>query len=143
LKNYFSKSPKSKVNKEAPQLSAGQSMSFLVGLLVGTILAIPPFIAEVKVRNAFSSKSAESLIVAANSWPQDSNRMNNAIFRLAEAGLGDEAQSLVNNMIAKFPDEYSAWYSLYKITLDGSSQKQKYLEKLRQLDPYNPEFAKK
>ena len=124
-------------------ISAAQALSLFVGLAIGLAVALPPFLVDAKTRNAFGGQKGEEIISAVTQWPQDSARMNRAVLAFANSGLGEQAQSIVSIATQKFPSEYSGWYSLFKVSVDGSEEKAKYLQKLHELDPYNPEFAPK
>jgi O-antigen ligase len=133
-----------KSSKATPvPISAAQALSLFMGLALGLVVALPPFLVDAKTRNAFGGQKGEEIISAVTQWPQDSARMNRAVLAFANSGLGEQAQSIVSIATQKFPSEYSGWYSLFKVSVDGSDEKAKYLQKLHELDPYNPEFAPK
>jgi hypothetical protein len=127
----------------AAPISAAKALSLFLGLVFGLVVALPPLLVDAKTRNAFGSQRADEIIGAATQWPQDPARMNRAVLAFANSGLGEQAQLVVEQTIVKFPNEYPAWYSLFKVSLEGSEQKAKYLKKLHELDPHNPEFSPK
>lgn len=136
------KSTKKKTNVQT--LSAGLSLLSMAGAIFGFLVALPPFLADARMRNVMSgSVSAEQISSAATSWPQDNLRMNKATIALANNGNTAEAEVLAAKAVLKFPNDYSALWVLYKLSPDGTEKKASYRGKLHELDPFNPEFAPK
>jgi hypothetical protein len=132
----------SDANKQT--LSAGLSLLSVAGASIGFMLALPPFLADAKLRSVMSgSVTAEAISSAALNWPQDNLRMNKAMVELANNGKTLEAEALAANAVLKFPHDYPALWVLYNLTPNEAPQKAVYKLKLHELDPYNPEFAPK
>lgn len=128
---------KKKTNVEA--LSAGLSLLSVAGATLGFFVALPPFLADTRMRNVMSGAvSSEQISSAATNWPQDIMRMNKAMIALANNGKTAEAEVLAAKAVLKFPNDYSALWVLYKLTPDGTAEKASYRQKLHELDPYNP-----
>jgi O-antigen ligase len=142
---FSRRSGKSKKNEtNAQTLSAGLSLLSVAGAALGFFVALPPFLADAKMRNVMSgSVSTEQIASAATNWPQDNIRMYKAMIALANNGNTAEAQVLAAKAVLKFPNDYSVLWVLYNLTPDGTEEKASYRQKLHELDPYNPEFATK
>jgi hypothetical protein len=110
---------------------------------LGFVVGLPPFLADVKMRQALLSKEPEKVITQSLAWPQDASRSNRAIVAVANGGLTDRARELVVQAARKFPEDYATWFTYYELSPDGSTEKAAIKIKLHELDPYNPEFAPK
>ena len=124
-------------------ISAAQALSLFAGCVLGFVIGLPPFLADVKMRQALVSNEPEKVITQSLAWPQDASRSNRAIVAIANGGLTDRARELVVQASRKFPEDYATWFTAYELSLDGSTEKAAIKIKLHELDPYNPEFAPK
>jgi hypothetical protein len=137
------KKPKKGVKAASVPISAAQALSLFAGCVLGFVVGLPPFLADVKMRQALLSKEPEKVITQSLAWPQDASRSNRAIVAVANGGLTDRARELVVQAARKFPEDYATWFTYYELSPDGSTEKAAIKIKLHELDPYNPEFAPK
>jgi hypothetical protein len=144
-----SEAPKSnsKSKKQSSQQSltpAGGMLSAMVGLVIGLLIAMPPMVRDTQFRD-IQTKSGDSqkLIELANSWPRDSARMNRASVLLANSGLNVLSAQVAVNGTKSFPNDYAAWYTLYELSAEGSTERESYREILNRIDPFNPKYFDK
>jgi hypothetical protein len=137
------KKPKKRVKAAIAPISAAQAISLFTGSVLGFLIALPPFLADVKMRQGLESKNADRIIAQANAWPMDVRRTNRIIIELANSNLISEAQALAVKSVVDFPFDYSSWVTLYQLTPTDSEQREVQRAKIHELDPFNPEFAPK
>lgn len=137
------KKPKKRVKAAIAPISAAQAVSLFIGSVLGFLIALPPFLADVKMRQGLESKNTDRIIAQANAWPMDVRRTNRIIIELANSNLISEAQVLAVKSVVDFPFDYSSWVTLYQLTPTDSEQREVQRAKLHELDPFNPEFAPK
>ena len=139
------KSYKNKINLKATQelLDPSQLIRVIALGLIGLLVALPPFIADTKMRKFVAGKgTTEELISLADSWPRDTIRLNRAIVLLAEQGDYEEAKVLAAVGSTFFPNDFASWSALYELSGEGSREREAYRNKLHEIDPFNPKYFK-
>lgn len=137
------KKPKKGVKAASVPISAAQALSLFAGCVLGFVVGLPPFLTDVKMRQALVSNEPEKVITQSLAWPQDATRSNRAIVALSNGGLTVRARELAVQAAREFPEDYATFFTLYELSPDGSTEKAAYKIKLQALDPLNPEFAPK
>jgi O-antigen ligase len=137
------KKPKKRVKAVIAPISAAQAISLFIGSVLGFLIALPPFLADVKMRQGLESKDIDRIIAQANAWPTDARRSNRIIIELANSNLISQAQALAIKSVIDFPFDYASWVTLYQLTPTDSKEREAQRAKLHELDPFNPEFAPK
>jgi O-antigen ligase len=137
----------SKSKKQSSQQSlapAGAALSAVAGLVIGLLIALPPMIRDTQFRN-IQTKSGDSqkLMDLVNSWPLDSSRMNRASVLLANSSLNVLSAQVALNGTKSFPNDYAAWYTLYELSGEGSTERESYRKELNKIDPFNPKYFNK
>jgi hypothetical protein len=117
----------------------------MVGGVVGLLIALPPFVSDVKMRGLQTKKTitAEEISDFAQSWPIDNLRLNKVIVALANGNNNDKARELALFATSKFPNDYASWWALDQLTREGAPVKEAIRIKLHEIDPHNPEFFEK
>jgi len=130
-----------KKSSEQSLAPAGGALSAIVGLVVGLLIALPPMVRDTQFRN-IQTKSGDSqqLIELVNSWPRDSVRINRASVLLANSSLNVLSAQVALNGTKYFPNDYAAWYTLYELSAEGSTERESYREILNRIDPFNPKY---
>jgi len=133
-----------KQNSQQSLAPAGAALSAVAGLVVGLLIALPPMIRDTQFRN-IQTKNGDSqkLIELVNSWPLDSVRMNRASVLLANSSLNVLSAQVALNGTKYFPNDYAAWYTLYELSAEGSTERESYREILNRIDPFNPKYFNK
>jgi len=128
-------------NQKRPIVSRQSSTSFfsfiapIVGLIVGLIVALPPFVAANKFYNSLKSSDINLVQVAALQSPQDSQRVLMAAQVLENNKYFKESVTMVRVANLKFPDSFEAWRYLSTLTNATTADKKEALLQMRRLDP--------
>jgi hypothetical protein len=139
------KRDKSKINPKATQELLEPSLFMkVIGLgLIGLLVALPPFIADTKMRKFVAGKgTTEELIALVDSWPRDTIRLNRAIVLLVGQANYEEAKVLAAMGTTVFPNDFASWSALYELSGEGSKEREAYRNKLHEIDPLNPKYFK-
>lgn len=131
---------KSNKSKEPNVVSAGTAISIFAGAVVATIVALPPFVADAKMRSAFDKNDSEGVKAQASAFPIDNLRVNRAAFALARGGLTQLAKEVTQVSISKYPNDFAGWFTLYELTPESDPQRIVLRAKLHEIDPLNPEW---
>ena len=120
----------------SPQLVAG------IGILVGSLVAVPPLSADMKWRAALDSKDANKVLAALEPSylnPNDSMRFAQAAQLFNSSNLNDQARQVALKAIEFNPDYFDAWKILYYLPSSTTEEKAKALKNMKRLDPRNPD----
>ena len=132
---------KGKLHVEAQSLDPKVLLKIIAFSLIGFLVALPPFIADVKMRSIQLGKSdVEQIIKLGQTWPLDSARINRLTVILAGNGELEKAAYLASFATQKFPSDFAGWKALYDLSPEDSPQKKAYKSKLQLLDPQNSEW---
>ena len=120
------------------QSSAGTTVAMFIGLVVGVLIGIPPYLASAQYKGALETSDPNVIQNAAYIWPLDASRMIQVSVTLNDNKL--EAQGLVVALDAteKFPNNYSVWAALSLMKSASPEQKAEALAQMKRLDPLNP-----
>jgi hypothetical protein len=130
-----------KAKVEPQSLDPKVLLKIIAFSLMGFLVALPPFIADAKMRATQLGKSdVEQIIKLAEAWPLDSMRINRLTVILAGNGEIEESAYLASFATQKFPNDFAGWKALYDLSPESSPQKKAYKSKLQLLDPQNPEW---
>ena len=120
----------------SPMLIAG------LGAVVGAIVVVPPYNADITWRNALSSQNlrqVEKALTPSYLTPSDSSRLAGAVTLMEQSKLYDEAYKYARFAVEFNPDYFDAWKILYYISKSTSEDKKIALFNLKRLDPLNPD----
>ncbi len=146
LSETLSKSKKASrsQNIEAELLPPATLLKVIASGIVGILIALPPFVADVKMRQFLAGKgTTEGLVDLAESWPRDSIRLNKSIVLLANSDRIEDAKRLAAFGTTVFPNDFASWSALYEISPEGSKEKNAYKIKLHEIDPFNSKYFDK
>ena len=132
-----------KINPKAAQELLEPSLFIKVTVLglIGLLVALPPFIADTKMRKFVAGKgTTEELIALVDSWPRDTIRLNRAIVLLVGQESYQEAKVLAAMGTTVFPNDFASWSALYELSGEGSKEREAYRNKLHEIDPFNPKY---
>jgi O-antigen ligase len=141
----FGKSRKPKERQINQLLDASTSLKIIGGAVAGLLIALPPFVNDVKFRNFLSNNkgTAETIMAIGKTWPVDNIRLNRIIISLANGNENENARIMSAYAALKFPNDYSAWWTLDQLTREGVPDKEAIRAKLHEIDPFNPDYVKK
>jgi O-antigen ligase len=118
----------------SPQLIAG------LGLVLGSIIAVPPLSADMNWRSALQSQNQSQVEVALQPSylnPPSSSRLANAVQLFEQSNLPDIAYRYARQGVEYNPDYFDAWKVLYFISKSTQADKEIALENMKRLDPKN------
>jgi O-antigen ligase len=109
-----------------------------VGVILGIIISIPPYLVDTNFRAAIDSRKIDLVLNSAYKWPQSPQRMYQvaAIFKQNE--ILDTSESVAMDCVAKFPRSYDSWQLLSTLSTLSMDDRNKAIEKMKELDPNNP-----
>ncbi len=107
-----------------------------VGLIVGFIVALPPYVAANNFYDSLKSSDLKLIQAAALKGPQDSQRILVAAQVFENNKYFNESLMMVQVINQKFPDSFEAWRYLSTLTNATASDKQEANEQMRRLDPF-------
>ena len=119
----------------SPTLLAG------VGLVIGGLIACPPYTADNKWRNALSSSSVEQLeaaLVPGYLNPANSNKYASAVGIFEKSQFPDQAYKYAKIAVEFNPNDFDSWKILYSISKSSPEEKADALANMKRLDPLNP-----
>ena len=119
----------------SPTLLAG------VGLVIGGLIACPPYTADNKWRNALASSSVEQLeaaLLPGYLSPSNSYKYASAIGIFEQNKFPDQAYKYAKIAVEFNPNDFDSWKILYSISKSSPEEKADALANMKRLDPLNP-----
>ena len=131
------KGPKPRTAEQtfSPTLLAG------VGLVIGGLIACPPYTADNKWRNALASSSIEQLeaaLVTGYLYPANSNKYASAVGIFEQNKFPDQAYKYAKIAVEFNANDFDSWKILYSISKSSPEEKADALANMKRLDPLNP-----
>ena len=127
-----------KVEIKPTRTSPVSVLSMFVGLVIGLVVAMPPYMATAKFKAAARSGSAQQVQEAAYLWPTDSSRMIQIVKILVDNQLISEGLKVVQDAAVKYPNSYPVWATLIQMPGITAEEKAEALRQMKRLDPNNP-----
>jgi len=112
-----------------------------VGVVVGLLIAVPPYSADAKWRSALTSQNAETLEAALAPGylnPANSYKYASAVQLMENSKLFDLAYKYAQISVQFNPDNFDSWKMFYFISRSSAAEKAIALENMKRLDPNNP-----
>ena len=112
-----------------------------VGVVIGLLIASPPYSADAKWRSALNSQSAEKVEEALKPGylsPPNSSRYASAVQLLETSKLYDLSYKYAKISVEFNPDNFDSWKMFYFIQNSSAAEKAEALEQMKRLDPNNP-----
>jgi len=112
-----------------------------IGLVIGSLLAVPPLSADMKWRKALQSGSVqvvEAALVPSYLNPANVSKYLQAIQLFESNQLPDYAYKYAKLAVKFNPNAFDAWKLLYYISKSTQADKDLALENMKRLDPKNP-----
>lgn len=136
------KKSKSRVVKKRQSESVVSSTLLAgVGVVVGLLIASPPYSADAKWRSALNSQSAERIEEALKPGylsPPNSSRYASAVQLLENSKLYDLSYKYARISVEFNPDNFDSWKMFYYIQNSSAAEKAQALGEMKRLDPNNP-----
>lgn len=120
------------------QTSPATSLTMFVGLIVGVLIGLPPYLASARYKGALETGNPQTIQAAAYIWPIDPNQMIQIAMTLNDNKIEDEGLRVAIDATLKFPNNYNVWSTLYLMNKASNAQKTEALSQMKRLDPLNP-----
>jgi O-antigen ligase len=127
-----------KTARKAVNTSAGTPLTVFIGLIIGVMVGMPPYLASAKYKGALETSDSRVIQEAAYIWPLDYSRMVQVAMTLNENKLEAQGLEVALDATEKFPDNYSVWATLNAMNSATVEQKAQALAQMKRLDPLNP-----
>jgi len=123
------------------EASAGTTLSVFVGLIVGILIGMPPYLASARYKAALESGDALKIESAAYLWPVDSSRMIQVSLTLNDNNLETKGLKVAIDASQRFPNNFAVWAALNEMKSATSQQKDEARAEMKRLDPLNPDLS--
>jgi hypothetical protein len=140
--------PKVKKEKLARKTTTSSDSRILLAsfsfAIVGLIIALPPFTSDAKWKSAMNAQSLPKIEESMQSSyfnPINTNRYVSNIRLLEESNLSDLAHKYALEATEWNPETFDFWRILYFISKSTPEDKERALEKMKELDPHNPDVT--
>ena len=120
------------------QASAGTTLAMFIGLVIGVLVGMPPYLASAKYKGALETSNPQVIQEAAYIWPLDALRMTQVARTLNDNKLELEALVVAEDAVKQFPDKYDVWETLSLMNRATDQQKSRATVQMKRLDPLNP-----
>ena len=127
-----------KKEKKVSQTSAGSVVGISIGLIMGVLVGMPPYLASAKYKGALETSNPTVIRQAAYIWPADVSRMIQVSLTLNDNKLEDQGLKVALDATERFPDTFAVWATLSIMKSATEGQKEEALEQMKRLDPLNP-----
>jgi len=127
-----------KKEKKVSQTSAGSVVGISIGLIMGVLVGMPPYLASAKYKGALETSDPTVIRQAAYIWPADVSRMIQVSLTLNDNKLEDQGLKVALDATERFPDTFAVWATLSIMKSATEGQKEQALEQMKRLDPLNP-----
>ena len=121
-------------------LSPATLVSVFTAVLIGTLVAVPPYVAANKYYKALKSGDALVLQPATYAKPYDRVRFTFTASNFAQNGLNDRALVVIREGVKLFPNSYEAWSILAGLPNASAAETTQAKAEMKRLDPFNPEL---
>ena len=126
--------------KNVQGLLPSTSLAIFVGLLIGSLVGLPSFLASGKFKSALASGSASVIVNSAYSFPQDGYRSVQIAYVLHRNKLDSQALPVILDASKKFPDIFDVWKVLASLSNVTPDQMSEAKAQMKRLDPHNPDL---
>ena len=116
-----------------------------LGLLLGLLVAAPPYSADSRWRSALVSQNVvniEAALAPAYLSPRSSFRLASAVQLLEQSKMSDLAYKYAKIGVAYNPDFFDGWRMMYAISKSTPADKATALANMKRLDPLNADVTK-
>jgi O-antigen ligase len=131
------KSSKTPSISKADLANPAQVVKVFAGILVGLIIAVPPFYASAKFKSALESRNANAIYLAAKLFPLDPVKLVSASTIFIENKMSKQAIELINLSRTNFPADFQTLKLISTSTYFDEKERESAIRLMRLLDPKN------
>lgn len=117
-------------------------MTMIAGIVVGGVIGYLPLNSDANFRHAIELGDPNMIYSAAIKWPTDASRLNYATQIFDQNKMQDKAVSLARESVKVSPRNFDGWMYLYNSQSTTGNEKREILDRMKALDPHNPELKK-
>jgi len=110
------------------------------GFAAGFFLAFIPFFADMKYKSAISSRYMDKIISSTRLPGSSAFHSELALDTAIKNNLTQQAREISDYLISEYPRDFMGWKARWVLNTSTTQEKEEAKLKLRELDPYNPEF---
>lgn len=131
------KSSKTASNSDADLANPAQVLKVFAGVLVGLLIAVPPFYASAKFKSALETRNANAIYLAAKLFPLDPVKLVSASTIFIENKMSKQAIELINLSRTNFPADFQTLKLISTSTYFDDKERESAIRLMRLLDPKN------
>jgi hypothetical protein len=135
-----SKQPQRKAKAVVQPLSSAALMRVFGGVIVGAIVAIPPYYANTSFFSALKSNDIKALQAAAFLKPIDERRLIYVATVLRDQKMDSEAVAVIRDATKGYPDSFDFWQLWTTIPTAAPADIAAAKAEMLRLDPFNPDI---
>jgi O-antigen ligase len=122
------------------QASAATTLAAFVGLIIGVLIGMPPYLASAKYKGALETSNPMVIQEAAYIWPVDPSRMTQVAMTLNQNKLEGQGLEVALDAVERFPDNFGVWATLSNMNKATEEQKTEAFAQMKRLDPLNSDL---
>jgi hypothetical protein len=131
------KSSNTASNSDADLANPAQVLKVFAGVLVGLLIAVPPFYASSKFKSALETRNANAIYLAAKLFPLDPVKLVSASTIFIENKMSKQAIELINLSRTNFPADFQTLKLISTSTYFDDKERESAIRLMRLLDPKN------
>lgn len=131
------KSAKTPSISEADLTNPTQIVKAFAGVLIGLMIAVPPFYASAKFKSALETRNANAIYLAAKLFPLDPVKLVGASTIFIENKMSTQAMDLLNLSRIEFPADFQTLKLISTSTYFDDEERESAIRLMRLLDPKN------
>jgi O-antigen ligase len=124
----------------ASKISPSAVMAVAIGILIGLLAGLQPFLASAKYRQGLETGDPTTFVKVAYTWPLETFRMGQVAATLRDNKLDAQALQVATDATIHFPDTYDVWKIYSTIPGLTPNQLSEALKQMKRLDPLNPDL---
>jgi hypothetical protein len=121
-------------------LSSATVMRVFGGVILGAIVAIPPYYANASFFSALKSNDIKAIEAAAYLKPIDERRLLHFATILRDNKMESEAITVIRDAVKGYPDSFDLWQLWSTIPTASLADLATAKAQLKRLDPFNPDL---
>ena len=142
INRWQSEEPIKKEKVKVKNATDFSGMAMVAGLVVGGVIGYLPFNADANFRHSIETGDPNKIYAAATKWPSDASRLNYAAQIFDQNKMQDKAVTLAREAVKLSPRNFDGWMYLYNSPSVSGNEKREILDRLKVLDPHNPDLMK-
>ena len=127
-----------KLKKNFANLSVKTSLMSLIFLVIGVLVSIFPLKTDADYRSARNHGDLNKLMTSSTQAGSTAFHLSNVISLAIENNYLDQAKTLNNILVSKYPRELYGWRIIANLSKYSDSEKKSARIKISDLDPFNP-----